>query len=831
MENYFSGIKFKYKFRDYQEEALNMLDKYKNDKKIHVVASPGAGKTILALELMIRIGKKALVLAPTIAIKEQWCERLRKDFLGGDREGLISTELENPSIVTVITYQSLYSMKRKKVDLEKIIKSNNINTIIFDEAHHLRKVWFKVLKNMIDKLPECTTVALTATPPYDNGNDFVNYMDLCGDIDAKITVPQLVKSNCLCPHQDYIYFNFPKKEQEEKLREYRKNVRIFIDNLKNDQNFIKAISLNDYVLYPEDYISDILDDFDFYMAILSFLKDRGVKIPKNSFLDKIKVPNLTDEYIAYILERYLYGKEKIEETEIFKKTFKDIKEALDRLGCVYEKEINFKYTKELSDIILKNSGKLDSIKEIIKVESNSLKDKLKLVIVTDYIKDEYYDVFDENEINVVGAVPIFRKLISLDSGLDVKVCMLTGTSIIIPTDLKDKLYEIAENEFGISKDGIVVKELGIDFNYSKVEFDEKYKRYAVNLITKLFKVSDISVLVGTVALIGEGWDAPFINSLIMASFVASYVTSNQVRGRAIRIDKENPDKVSNIWHLICLENDKDKYVLGQDYDVLSRRFLAYDGLNVKINKIDSGIDRLNVINKKYTKDEIGFVNQEMITLAKNREYIKESWKKSLVRYVPIANEVIPKKRIYKNKGGRIEFVNKGAGFVILECVLDAYLALGLMPFGKIGIFTQAVIFNRILLGSRINTNNGFVKKICNAVYKQMLEDGTLNKKARYYVRYNGDKLEYGLKNADTHEQLVFIKNVKQVLSINSDSRYIVKSGKQIFTIPDDYSKNNEMANKFRKKLKILGLSELIYTKSEKGREKLLKYRLKYFNEN
>ena len=52
MENYFSGIKFKYKFRDYQEDALNMLDKYKNDKKIHVVASPGAGKTILALNIL-----------------------------------------------------------------------------------------------------------------------------------------------------------------------------------------------------------------------------------------------------------------------------------------------------------------------------------------------------------------------------------------------------------------------------------------------------------------------------------------------------------------------------------------------------------------------------------------------------------------------------------------------------------------------------------------------------------------------------------------------------------------------------------------------------------
>ena len=145
MEKYFEDIKFKYKFRDYQQEALDMLDKYKNDKKIHVVAAPGAGKTILALELMVRIGKKTLILAPTIAIKEQWAERLRKDFIGGDKEGLISTELEEPSVVTIITYQSLDAMKKRKVNIEKIIKQNEIKTIILDEAHHLRKVWFKNL--------------------------------------------------------------------------------------------------------------------------------------------------------------------------------------------------------------------------------------------------------------------------------------------------------------------------------------------------------------------------------------------------------------------------------------------------------------------------------------------------------------------------------------------------------------------------------------------------------------------------------------------------------------------------------------------------------------
>ena len=46
--------------------------------------------------------------------------------------------------------------------------------------------------------------------PYDvEPNIWANYVSLCGEIDAEISVPELVKAKNLCPHQDYIYFNYP----------------------------------------------------------------------------------------------------------------------------------------------------------------------------------------------------------------------------------------------------------------------------------------------------------------------------------------------------------------------------------------------------------------------------------------------------------------------------------------------------------------------------------------------------------------------------------------------------------------------------------------------
>ena len=199
-------------------------------------------------------------------------------------------------------------------------------------------------------------------------------------------------------------------------------------------------------------------------------------------------------------------------------------------------------------------------------------------------------------------MPIFRKVISKNP--DVNVAVLTGTLIIIPTELKEQLWELAEKEYNIKKDEIRITELGINFNYSKVEFESKYDRFRVNLITKLFNKSNISVLIGTIALIGEGWDAPFVNSLIMATYVSSYVTSNQLRGRAIRINKLDQNKFSNIWHLVCVEKENDNYILGYDYEILAKRFIAFEGIDIEKQKINSGIERLNIDDRYYNKEEI-----------------------------------------------------------------------------------------------------------------------------------------------------------------------------------------------------------------------------------
>ena len=113
-----------------------------------------------------------------------------------------------------------------------------------------------------------------------------------------------------------------------------------------------------------------------------------------------------------------------------------------------------------------------------------------------------------------------------------------------------------------------------------------------NTLTQLLQDGHIQLLIGTRALLGEGWDAPVVNSLVLASFVGSFMLTNQMRGRAIRIDRQRPDKVASIWHLVAVDGHTESG-LG-DLNDLKNRFATFVGLHVKENRIEGGLRRLSL---------------------------------------------------------------------------------------------------------------------------------------------------------------------------------------------------------------------------------------------
>lgn len=262
----FENLRFQGEWREYQARVLEELTAHLDDNHLHIVAAPGSGKTILGLETMRRIGQPSVILAPSLTIRNQWTDRLLSMFIGAEEPvpDWISKDIRNPKFLTVTTYQALHAAfageeanddenaieaeeeaqhvetqkkRSEAADVITLLKEQKVQTIVLDEAHHLRKEWWKVLTRLKAGMDNSTIVSLTATPPYDvDYKEWQKYEELCGPIDSEIAIPELVKRGDLCPHQDYIYFSLPAEKEAETLKQFKGDITAFLGALKPTKN-------------------------------------------------------------------------------------------------------------------------------------------------------------------------------------------------------------------------------------------------------------------------------------------------------------------------------------------------------------------------------------------------------------------------------------------------------------------------------------------------------------------------------------------------------------------------------------------------------------------
>ncbi|MGB3438720.1 MAG: hypothetical protein WBA97_08195 [Actinophytocola sp.] len=98
------GLAPTFAWRKSQRHLLELCG-HVTDRRWHVCAPPGAGKTLVGLELARRHGTRTLVLSPTTAIRDQW--RGAVALFGTAPRGFASTDLDRPAELYSITYQLL----------------------------------------------------------------------------------------------------------------------------------------------------------------------------------------------------------------------------------------------------------------------------------------------------------------------------------------------------------------------------------------------------------------------------------------------------------------------------------------------------------------------------------------------------------------------------------------------------------------------------------------------------------------------------------------------------------------------------------------------------
>ena len=880
-------LSFKGQWRQYQQRVLDKSESFMDDGKIHLVAAPGSGKTTLGIEFIRRFGNPTLILVPTVTIRQQWVDRIKQAFLSdaNQAEQLISQDLKRPKMITVATYQALHSAMNQVVgdgliedtddtaqqehfnfqdfDIRKTFEDKDLGTLCLDECHHLRNEWWKSLEIFRKSFPKIKMISLTATPPYEGEPAlWERYISMCGEIDEEITVPELVKEGTLCPHQDYVYFAFPTKEERTQLDQFEKQKLNFLTKLSTDINFSNTIQSSP-ALSNQISDDDLLANPKYLSAILIFLWSKELPFPQRfqELLAAKALPTFTLEWFETLLNGIIF---QVPNWFGFtEEAFIQLKSDLKANGLIERNQVKLIRNKKQDVLLNQSLGKLNAVRDIFKAEYQALGSNLRQLVLTDFIrKDFQVHLGDKNaQFTQLGVLSYFESIRRemIEQTWTVPVAVLTGSLVIIPTSAKEHLERLIPNS-RLSYD--VIGQLSQE-DYLKVSISGSYHDL-VTALTQLFQDGYIKVIIGTKSLLGEGWDAPCVNSLILASFVGSFMLSNQMRGRAIRVWPDNPNKTSNIWHLVSInlsprrwfefQDDEEKYdetlelrlyALSPDLDLLDRRMTQFLGLHYTELTIESGIDRLDLNQITFSRKGLEKLNQKAITLSQKREELKDRWQEALPLYeeMEVANEVEVDKQFlplaYLNDWMKALLISQALAATYFIIDLGRYLIVG-KPFNQsLPIFLLALLVLAVFWGRYFIYKSPYKRLdiFGKAIHQALLNSGQIEtKESAPRVVKDSKQAIYNaiyLKGATMREKEIFAQALTEFFAPIENQRYILKSCHKVkdqtefFAVPSMFEKRKADAEYFLRHIqKSVGKYNLIYSRSVQGRPILLEARIK-----
>ena len=130
---------------------------------------------------------------------------------------------------------------------------------------------------------------------------------MCGEIDEEIAIPELVKEGSLCPHQDFVYFNYPTDEEKAEVYKFKERSVALYNQLMADEEFASIIQSHKGLcgMVSDD---ELLDKPNYLASILIFLQEKGIGFPERlqRLLGARRLPEMSLEWMEELLQGFLY---------------------------------------------------------------------------------------------------------------------------------------------------------------------------------------------------------------------------------------------------------------------------------------------------------------------------------------------------------------------------------------------------------------------------------------------------------------------------------------------------------------------------------------------
>jgi superfamily II DNA or RNA helicase len=797
----FTGARFRHAWRPYQARILQTLDGHLHDDHLHVVAPPGSGKTVLGLEALRRLGRPALVLAPTLTIREQWIARLLGDFVVDDPAALqasLSRDAAQPGEISLLTYQGLYSLFHRGQEAAVIaaLRARGVGVLVVDEAHHLRAEWWRCLDRLKQAQPGVQVLALTATPPFDAPErEWRRYRAFCGEVDEEIGVPELVGDGNLCPHQDLLVLFAPDPPAAAELQRFARDSRALLADLALDAEMAALCAALPAVREPQQHVELLSQHPHFWLAVLVYLGGQrweAVQALSAALgLDGLRLPAFDSRWAERLLHSLLVERLVVAESHGCLAAWR---ERLQAMGALQRGRIQLGQHPHLQPLLDRGSGMLDATVEIVQAEAANFGPRLRMVVLSDHVRAEAFVRPGEasHAASRVGVVPLFERIRRLHFG-QAQLAVLCGRLVVLPRALLPD-WQAALAAEGIDAAASAGTPLWQDSTFVRIDLDARLRAVAVPTLTALFERGGITVLCGTVALLGEGWDAPAVNSLVLATAVSAHVSSNQLRGRGIRARPSHPHKAANLWHLAGVE-------IGEPLDeppaAMLARFRGFLGLHATEDRIESGLQRLGDCQRRLSREQLVEWNRRSFVQAAQVEGLHTRWRRAI-------GEVRPGE-------ARLRRVLRLPMAPLLPPLSLQRRDLSWLPGLR---WLQRWLARRELQG------------VARCVALALVDAGIVPAGAVPVVEADADgSLRVRLDGSDYLPQARYIEALAQVFDPLHAPRYLILRGQRGYALPQACARRKADAAAFlRHWRRQVGRGELIATRTPEGRLCLLRLR-------
>ncbi|HEX5622592.1 MAG TPA: DEAD/DEAH box helicase family protein [Solirubrobacteraceae bacterium] len=714
----FDDLSFGGTWRRYQTAAVVAFerDRKAGRRRTHLIAPPGSGKTLLGVEIVRRIGRRALVLTPNSAIQMQWPRTVRKFGSAADVARTAGPEPGFP--IAVMTYQSLCQLddpaaairqvaaarwatdraaatgveveeaereglsyegaaaERRVAEIARItaqvkreiargehaeielaelfsetarkridaFKAARIGAIVLDECHHLASMWGYVVRAVLDELrdEDVHVIGLTATPPDDlTGPEQELYAELLGPVDFVVPTPAVVREGHLAPYQELAWLTEPLDSERAWLAEHDTRFKELITTLHDDVE--GPLSFPGWVITrlrerrrtADDETQHSWEDFqhsrpELARAGVRFLASAGLELPEGApHGEAYRRPPDLDDWLV-LLEDYALRCLHVSPDPAAGDRYAAVAAALGELGFRLTRRGIRRGTSEVDRLLTGSQAKAIGLVEVLAAEMESRGDGLRALVLCDAeLAESKPDaqlggVLDpaagtaRHALVAVGAdsrtAPL-RPLVVSGRGLR---CLPQDADVLLEALAHEAEEHLALPDWEAAPDGVL-----ISLRSSGAEW---VPRAWVEVATRVLESGVCGALIGTRALLGEGWDCPMVNCLVDMTVASTGVSVQQMRGRSLRLNPDEPEKVASNWDVVCVAPD---LVRGSaDYERFVRKHLhlyapADDG------EIEAGPSHVHAELSPFAPPpgaRLAELNRAMLTRAAATAEARERWR-------------------------------------------------------------------------------------------------------------------------------------------------------------------------------------------------------------